>query len=259
MTIPTDLGAHSVTVNINLASLVYANEDAKGKKLAAPAGSLSMKVDGKTYYFNTAYVQQLDANIAAASKSGMNVIAILAAWKTVDTNVYASSLRYNSPKSTILMGTNTSNSLGREYVIAMMEFLANRYSQGADHGLVSTYVVSNEIDFTHYFYDCGDLNTFMEEYSRSLRLTNLAVKKYAADINVAVPFTHYWAKSSGEMFKECPGESLRPKDMVNWLAKYTNARGAYDWAIAPHCYGTVNSSSNMAGTDVKYKAINGNL
>ena len=244
-----DLGANSVTLNVDLGSLLYSGSH--------PADAYSMKVNGKMYYFNRGNVDGIDSVIRASSQAGMNVIAVCNAWKNNDTNLFSQSLRYNSPKSTILMGTNTSNDTGRDQYIAMMEFLAHRYSQSASTGLISTYVISNEIDFTHYFYDCGDLNTFMEEYSRALRLSNLAVKKYAADINVAVPFTHYWAKSAGEMFKECPGKSLAPKKMVDWLAKYTNARGAYDWAIAPHCYGTVNTKSNLAKSDVKFKALTG--
>ena len=245
-----DLGAQSVTLNVDLGSLLYSGSH--------PSNAYSMKVNGKMYYFNRNNVTNIDNVVRASSQAGMNVIAVCNAWKNNDTNLFSQSLRYNSPKSTILMGTNTSNDTGRDQYIAMMEFLAHRYSQSAHTGLISTYVISNEIDFTHYFYDCGDLNTFMEEYSRALRLSNLAVKKYAADINVAVPFTHYWAKSAGEMFKECPGKSLAPKKMVDWLAKYTNARGAYDWAIAPHCYGTVNTKSNLAKSDVKFKALTGN-
>ena len=154
---------------------------------------------------------------------------------TTNTNTYPTSLRYNSPKSKTTLGTNTSNATGRDYYIAMMEFLASRYSSST-HGYISTYVIGNEIDFTHYFYVTSSLNKYMEEYSRSLRLANLAVKKYGKNINVAVPFTHYWAKSSGQMFKECPTASFAPKKMLDWLAKQTNARGAYNWAIAPICF-----------------------
>ena len=252
-----DLKAHSITININIGDFIYANEDQNGKALQAPQGSYSMKVNGKNYYFNKAAVDNIDALASGASKKKMNVIAVVAAWKNDNYQSFASSLRYNSPKSTVLMGTNTSNSKGRDYVIALMEFLAHRYSQSADQGLISKYVISNEIDFTHYFYDCGDLNTFMEEYSRDLRLSNLAVKKYASDIQVVVPFTHYWKGYVAKMGNECPGEALRPYDMLNWLADYTNKRGAYDWAIAPHCYGVYITASNMANADAGSNALTG--
>lgn len=257
MTYANDLGAQSITINIDLAAMMYSNEDQNGKALTAPADAIKVKVDGNTYYFSSQYAAYIDSLVIPASSSGKNVIAVLCAWKNDDYTKYPKSLRYNSPKSTVLMGTNTSNDKGRDYIIAMMEFLAQRYSQSAQTGLINTYVISNEIDFTHYFYDCGDLNTFMEEYSRALRLSNLAVKKYASDIQVTVPFTHYWKGDVDKLGKECPGESLKPCDMLNWLATYTNARGAYDWAIAPHCYGSVVTASNEAKSDVKFGALTG--
>ena len=58
--------------------------------------------------------------------------------------------------------------------------------------------------------------------------------------------------------KENKGGALKPYDMINWLAKYTNARGAYDWGLAPHIYGVWNTSSQMAKKDVMSKGINGN-
>jgi hypothetical protein len=134
----------------------------------------------------------------------------------------------------------------------MMEFLAKRYSQSQATGLISNYVISNEIDSTHYFYNCSNLNTFMEEYSRALRIANLAVKKYAADIHVIVPFTHYWKGYAEKIGQENPGTaSLRPYDELQWLVKQTNARGAYDWGIAPHTYATYNTASNYTYIDTQ--------
>ena len=240
------LGVSSVSLNINLAGLIYKNAS------VAPGGSISFNSNGKTYYFNPSTVATYDNFVKKAYKNGMNVIGIANAFYTTNTNLYPTSLRYNSPKSKTTLGTNTSNATGRDYYIAMMEFLANRYSSPT-HGYISTYVIGNEIDFTHYFYVTSSLNKYMEEYSRSLRLANLAVKKYGKNINVAVPFTHYWAKSSSQMFKECPTTSFAPKKMLDWLAKQTNARGAYDWAIAPHPYGVVNTKSNMTLGDSSIK------
>lgn len=153
---------------------------------------------------------------------------------------------------------NTSRKAGEEYYVAMMEFLASRYSQGAKHGLISTYVVSNEVDFTPYFFNCGNFSTYMEELSRCMRLTNLAVKKYASDIRVVVLMTYYWAGYEKKMFKECNGYSYRPLDIMNWLIKYTNARGAYDWEIAPHVFGTSCNDGNLSRSDVKWKALSSN-
>ena len=247
----SDLKANSITYNLGLQNLIYSNEDGN-----IPSDAIPFESNGQTFYFNKATVDDFDAKIKDASARGMNVIGVLIPWAQGDQ--YPSYLRYKSPASKTTWGTNTSNGKGRDYYIAMVEFLANRYSQSKDQGYISTYVVGNEIDFTHYFYSTSNFNKYMEEYARSLRLSNLAIKKYASNANVAVPFTHYWAKSAGQVYKESPSPSFAPKKMLDWLAKYTNARGAYDWAIAPHPYGVINTKSNQAYYDTRTGAVNGN-
>ena len=247
-----DLGVSSITLNIDLGTLMYAS------KSVAPADATPYQVNGQTYYFNTSAVNYYDSIIKKASAAKMNVIGILIAWTNKNYNTYAKALRYNSPKSTITMGQNTSNATGRDDFIAMIEFLAHRYSQSKANGYISTYVLGNEIDFTHYWYNTSNFNKFMEEYSRALRLSNLAIKKYAGNVKVAVPYTHYWAKSAGQVFKECPGPSFAPLKMTNWLAKTSKAQGNYDWALAPHCYGVVNTKAQQTLTDSSMKVLTGN-
>ena len=48
MTYANDLGAQSITINIDLASMMYSNEDQNGKALTAPADAIKIKVDGNT-------------------------------------------------------------------------------------------------------------------------------------------------------------------------------------------------------------------
>ena len=240
------LGAASTTLNIDLASILY--KDAA----SAPSNAIQFQSNGKTYYFNPTTIGRYDAFVKKAYSNNIRVVGIAVPFYTSNRTTYPTTLRYNSPKSKATLGTNTSNATGRDYYIAMMEFLASRYSN-SKNGYISTYVISNEIDFTHYFYATSNFNKYMEEYSRSLRLANLAVKKFGKNIDVAVPFTHYWAKSASQMYKECPTASFAPKKMVNWLAKQTNARGAYNWGLAPHPYGVINTKSNMALGDSSAK------
>ena len=253
-----DLNVKSITINVVISGLIYSNEPVNGQQVNIPSDALKMNVNGKTYYFNRGAVAGYDKYVQEASQRHMNVIAIVAAWKMNPYNQsYPDSLKYDSPASNTLMGTNTSNDLGREYYIATMEFLAKRYSQSSEKGYISNYVISNEIDSTYYFYNCNDLNTYMEEYERTLRLSNLAVKKYAANAQVVVPFTHMWNAAQNEVDAAAYGYCLKPKEMLDWLAHYTNARGAYDWAIAPHLYSAINTKSNYAGSDVETGNLSG--
>lgn len=245
-----DLGVSSITVNIDLASLLLSDANAEDQ-------AIEFDSNGQKYYFSPSGVQHYDSIIQAASQKNMNVIGIVLVSSDAITKNIESALRYNDNHSPAFMGTNTSNDTGRDDYIAAMEFLAQRYSQSKDQGLIQTYVIGNEVDFTPYFYNCGKLNTFMEEYSRALRLSNLAVKKYSSQIQVVAPFTHYWRGDVRKLGKENKGGALKPYDIINWLAKYSNARGAYDWALAPHIYGVWNTSSQMAKKDVMSKGLTG--
>ncbi len=259
----TKLKANSITINIGLNNFIYpfyTKKQDSGDSLQAPPAkdAIPFESNGKTFYFRNGSVTGLDATVSYATKHHMNVVGILIPWRRGGNSAYPNALRYNDKSKYPTQGMNTSTQAGEDYYIAMMEFLASRYSQGKKHGLISTYFVSNEVDFTPYFFDCGDFNTYMEELSRCLRLTNLAVKKYASDIRVVVPFTHYWAGYEKKMFKECKGNSYRPLDMMNWLIKYTNKRGAYDWGIAPHVFGTFCNDGNLARSDTKWNVLSNN-
>ncbi len=252
MTYAKDLGVSSVTVNLDLATIMLASQTSDSDD------AISFESNGKTYYFSKNGVEHYDQAIQAATSRNMNVIGIVLVSGDATDKQIDDKMRYDGNHSGTFMGTNTSNDTGRDDYIAAMEFLAQRYSQSKEKGLIQTYVIGNEVDFTPYFFDCGNLNKFMEEYSRALRLSNLAVKKYSSQIKVVAPFTHYWRGDVRKLGKENKGGALKPYDMINWLAKYTNARGAYDWGLAPHIYGVWNTSSQMAKKDVMSKGINGN-
>ena len=253
------LNANSITFNLSLNDLIYPISADTGDSLNVPSGNVIPFIsNGKKYYFNAGSISHIDSIVSYATKHKMNAVAILVAWRKGKNSAYPKALKYKDNSKYATQGMNTSTTMGEKYYVAMMEFLASRYSQGAQHGLISTYVMGNELDFTPYFYDCGNFNKYMEEVSRCLRLTNLAIKKYAADAKVVVPFTHYWAGYEKKMFKECKGYSYRPYDMLNWLNKYTNREGAFDWGISVHCFGTNWSDPNLAKSDVKYKTLSGN-
>lgn len=239
----SDLGVSSITINLDIGGLMYGDDH--------PDDAIEYKSNGKTYYFNKSAVAYDDSIIIPASKKKMNVIAVVAPWAGAGINTYPNSMRYPGKKGGIL-GTNTSTTDGLARYTAIMEFLAHRYSRSAKTGLISTYVIGNEVDFTNNFYNCNKLNTFMVEYERTLRISNLAVKKYAKNANVAISLTHYWNGDEKKLGKENKNAySLRPYQMLNWLASFTNKQGAYDWAIAPHCYGTMTTTSRMTYIDSK--------
>ena len=251
-----DLGASNTVINVDLCSLILSNEDANGNPIdrSGQAGVIPFVSNGKTFYFNEGYVNDQRRMISAYSKEGMNVILILIAWVKTYQSSYPSSLMYMAKPqdNKYTMGFNTSNRLGAEYWIAAMEFMANEYSQDAEKGLVHKYVIGNEIDLAKDWnlmqpsFDANGnhqrlpIDTYMEEYTRTLRLANLAVKKYNSEAKVLVSMSQGWAE---DFYTACneSGNSERyntyaVKDLLDWISKHEKARGDYDWALALHPY-----------------------
>lgn len=228
-----DLKANSTVINIDTASL----PDTSGKS------SFTKKVNGKTYHFSAGAVRKIDSLASAYARKGMNVTAVCVNWSL--SRVYG----YSEMKNARVSGFNTSESTGRDWFTAVMEFLADRYSRSAGTGLIQSYVIGNEIDASGETYLCSDFDTYMEEYYRCLRLADTAVKKYASDACVIVPFTHYWAQSATEITGDV-NPSYRTTDIIRWLAAKSRAEGDFDWGIAPHLYGSSLFESSYTGTDI---------
>lgn len=248
-----ELGASNATVNLDLTHLLLPNEDQDGKAIDQSKNSdaLAYTSNGKTYYFSASYTSQFDYILSTYSKAGANINLIILASKTLDFTKYPYSLVYTANGNAGgLMAYNSSNGDGAGYFTAAMEFLADRYSRSKESGLIKNFIIGNEIDYAYAYYTIQSisnnkgktsLDVYMEEYSRTLRLANLAVKKFAKDMTVSIPLTHNWAKSGYENKDANNGyvymyNSYAPKDMLDWLCEKTAARGNYDWCIAPHCY-----------------------
>lgn len=253
--VAADLGSNWTAMNIDFTQLVMDQ--------SAGASSHSIVVNGKTYYMNDEYVAGLDHRISKYGQMGINVIGILVSF--VDSESYSNypaALKYIDD-ARWTNGFNTSTAEGRDYFIAGMEFLADRYSAG-DKGTICNYVIGNEIDMAYDWNEIlpnkgknlgvrngnkdlrpgetevkADLDTYMEEYSRTLRIANTAVKKYAKDGSVSISLSKAWTKSIGAKSKATKSkryDSYAPKQMLDWLNYYTKKNGDYNWALTPHNY-----------------------
>lgn len=269
-----DMGISNTVINWDLCSMIYANEDSKGNPVDnSGKNAIKFKSNGETFYFNAQYIREQDGLISAYTKNNINVTLVVISWVQCLENTFPSSLRYdtgNSDRQT--MAFNTSNERGRKYFIAAMEFLAKRYSD-KDSAFVDQFIIGNEIDYTYDWcliqplknsngaYQKADFDIFMEEYARSLRLANLAVKKYNRGSKVLVSLTHNWAENCFESYGWGKGDanttstqtirvnSYPPKRIVDWLVEQEGARGDYNWGLSVHPYPIGTTSSNPIKTD----------
>ena len=262
-----EMGVGSTAINMDMCTLIVAKEDEDGNPidLSGRSDLIEFESNGEIFYFNADYVRAQDSLIVPYSKAGINVSLIVISWAKTWTKDYPTSLMYLTAKQNRhTMAFNTSTERGRDYWIAAMEFLSDRYSKSANSGLVSKYIISNEIDYTYDWnliiplqdangnYQRADFDVFMEEYARTMRLADLAVKKYNSKAKVQVSLTHNWAVNCHDSYNYSSAirkNSYAPKDILDWLCRTDAARGNYDWGIAQHPYAIGTTSSNPVKTD----------
>lgn len=264
MTFAKDLGCSAITLNLDVSGLFATDYEKKAGK-----DVLTYQNQGRTYYFAKSAVRDMDERVSAASKLGMNVTGVLTPWKGTKNGVmvervtdrWPSYMSYEENASSTavpLTGINTSNSEGEHAFEALMEFMADRYSRSKEQGLIQTFVVSNEVDFTQYFCTGLGFDDYMEEYTRCLRIANTAVKKYCADMKVAIPFTHYW-NGTGTNVGYGTATSFSPKKMLDWMSEHVSTEGDFDYAICPHLYSARSTSSTYALADSKSGQVTGDV
>ena len=277
--IMSDLGCGWTNVAVDPGYFLMKNENLDGSPVDALLynDTTSFDYEGTTYHFSNAGLKKYDDVIKAYSKKNINVQVIFVCSKGhSDWKKYPQALTYVGEEglpstgefwSGEALGYNTATDLGEKYFLATMEFLAQRWSQDAEHGLVHNFVVGNEIDWAfawHHIaswhtdadgrivYETLPLDTYMEEIARTLRLGNLAVKKYNSNITVSISFTNQWAdsyaKSGGLTEYDYGFDTYAPKDQLDWLFEHETARGDYDWGLSLHPY----ANNGIAGSDMFY-------
>ena len=265
-----DIGATNTVINMDLGTLLLKS---------GSGNAITFESNGQTYYFNGDYAAELDGLISQYSREGINVTMVVIGWAdTVTSSTYPKELLYTKDNR-YTVGFNTANDKGRKYWTAAMEFLADRYSQNAEQGLVDYFVIGNEVDYAYDWYLMQPnknskgkvqrvaLDKFMEEYARTLRLADLAVKKYNSEAKVAISLTHNWAENCAEGYEDKSGNihnnSYAPRDMLEWMFNNDRKRGNYDWAVCthPYCIGThstIPTVTDVTTEDPKWHPVTGN-
>lgn len=265
-----ELGVSNVTINLEISSFFYPNEkyDDKGNlvPVAPPTSNfIEFESNGKTYYFRQDVVSGFSEKIKKFYDLGMQSTVIVYAVSVDNQELFPRNLTYYpwSTKDTILMGLNTSNELGFGYYVAMMEYLASEHSKDSFYnGCINTFVIGNEIDYAKSYNrmekNQTDFKVYMEEYSRLLRLSNLAVRKYCEDMHVATTFTHAFAKEGYTLWGK-QVQCYAPKQMIEFLNAKSKLEGDYDWGIAAHPYCAALCSTSVFEYDTDYFIYHGRM
>ncbi len=243
-----DTGCGWTAYNIALSDVIYPNEkpgpngeDILIDNSLRPADSIeTFEFNGKTFYMDKNYINSLEDRFLECKKHDIKVVLICLNGNTTDYDNTPYYMGYKDTNSNArLRAFDTSTEKGMEYFAAVMEFLGERYSrEDGKYGWVHRYVIGNEVDlsaewnptFDYGKHDELQVNNYVEEYLRALRIADQALKKYYHDSMVLVSLAHYWNSHGNE------NGSYAPYDLLNTLNEKTSYSGNFNWGLAGHNY-----------------------
>lgn len=219
--------------------------------------AITFESNGKTYYFRSSFISTYDTKIRYCYENGIQVVLIIYNLKIYDQSTAPYFMSYAGARdytSSTIWAIDTSTELGAGYFTALMEFLAERYSrEDGAYGYCHRFVIGNEIDISTQWNpvvnysttEALELNDYVEEYARTLRLAEQATKKYCSDNMVLVSTCHYWY---GRRSSDGTYASKLVYDYLNAKVSY---QGNFNWGMASHPYpvdlGDANFLLNEAG------------
>jgi hypothetical protein len=221
------LGVKHAALNLNLSGLI---------DLSANTNNPSWQMDGVTYSFNRAQVQSLDSQVKTLSDARVILSLILLDYRSGDPARDRIMLhpRYSTNAPHNLSAFNTLTPDGLRYFKAAVEFIADRYSQpGYPHGRIVNFIVGNEVNAHWEWANLGDasMENFADDYLRTVRIANTAVRKASSSARVYISLEHHWnIRFDGPLHSFCGREFI---DYFNECAK---AEGDFDWHLAFHPY-----------------------
>lgn len=222
------LGIAHAAVNVDLGALadVDGGDDA-----------VAFEHDGRTFWFRTAPLQALDAQVAPLARAGVLVTAILLAIQTNDPArdrlVVHGGCQGKAPNGIAAFATDTAD--GRAWLTAVSAMLAARYSGDAPHGRIWNWIVGNEVNSHWWWYHMGraDLADVVAAYATAVRCVHRGVRSHSRHGRVFVSLEHHWnvRYAAGDERQAAPGRAL-----LDAFAARVRQDGDFDWHIAFHPY-----------------------
>lgn len=207
-----DLGVQQAVYNIPMRNLM--------------GGGVTYDYGGKTYSFNAGELQVFDKIFSSLSSRGIQVTAVI-----LNNDSSCGALKHpNASGGAPYNMFNSSNSEGVDAMAAMASFLADRYS-GNGHGLISNWVVGNEINMRKEWnnYSNVDVDTYTRVYADGFRVIYNAIKSTNSAANVYMPLDQTWNRNRND-------GDYDGRDVLDIFADYIKKKGDIDWGLAYHPY-----------------------
>ncbi|MBD2867216.1 DUF5722 domain-containing protein [Paenibacillus arenilitoris] len=224
-----ELGISHAALNVAYDQMLYlTNSD--------PAGTIPYEFEGRTYYFKKNTVESLDRQIKSLSDNDMIVSLILIMYRNLDPSTPNSVLIHpdSEPGGTVY-AVNTKTAEGVGYYGAITNFIAERYTRSDEaYGRAVNFIVGNEVGQNKVWNNMGPklIHEYVEDYARTLRLTDTIVRSNYEHGRVYISLDHFWDEN-------LPSDSLWKydnKNIVDLLTAHLKAGGDIPWNMAFHPY-----------------------
>lgn len=223
------LGVKHAALNINLSALVDPTADPSNPQ---------WDYNGKTYHFRRAYLREMDDKIRVLSENGVLVNLIVLAYQSRDPLVNQLVLHPHAVAKppNRLCAFNTLTEDGRNWFVATLEFMAERWSHPErEHGRVIGYIIGNEVNSHWWWCNMGrvSMEDFADDYLRTVRLAHGAIRRQSSWARVYLSLEHHWTVryTPADEEQAFPGRSF-----LDYFAQLAREQGDFDWHLAFHPY-----------------------
>lgn len=227
------LGVKHAAINVDLCRVV-------AEEKSPESGQPSWHYDSEDYFFNPSYLRSLDQQIKPLSDAGVVVHLIILAYEPGSDVIRRRMLHpdYDKAAPNRLGAFNSETEVGRRWLAATMEFLAERWSR-PDHkfGQVAGYIMGNEVNSHWWWSNSGrvTMEEFAEDYLTAVRLAHDAVRRQSSWARVYVSLEHHWNIRYGA------GDDLQSfagKEFLDYFARQAreSEAGDFAWHLAFHPY-----------------------
>lgn len=191
-------------------------------------GGISHSYNGHTYSFNAYHVSLYDLVFSRLTSRGVDVNAIIINDLSDSTITYPGS---RGARAT-LYAFNASDEEGVNYVAAVANFLANRYSGTQGHGKVSNWIIGNEVnERTIYNYTPHmGVDEYARLYADTVRIFYNAMCAVNSTTRVYVSLDNRWNMNKSD------SSFYDVKDMLDAYNAYIVSEGNFDWHVGYHPY-----------------------
>lgn len=220
-----ELGVHSITVNMNLGSLLVRNN----------APGVRHVYRGKPYQLSRVQIERYDRVLSFAAKHEIVVSAIILVPILPRDTEKGRLLTHPDALEGRFSMANVATEEGVHAYAALIDFLAHRYGRpDRKFGRITHWIIHNEVDSGWIWTNLGEKGplAYMEAYVKSMRIVYHVARTYNPSAKVFISLTHSWARPH----KPKDPRFYASRSLLQILNQYSLVEGNFEWGVAYHPY-----------------------